>query len=149
MFAITDDRNKSYLEIERHGDNLSDQDLVLKLARAYVAFSGKNFPYILVPLLSEQGVMLNPKRPLVIYRSMSLFLENFNITEPTLTLTKTTLEVTGKKGLALLNFCINSSGKNVGTGVKKLIVRGLQDYYQDGVDELVNSYMAHKKLWSL
>ena len=144
VFSIIDDQDKSYLEIERHGDILSDQDLVSELVRAYVAFSGKNFPDILVPLLSEQGLMLNPKRPLVIYKSMSLFLERFDITEPTLTLTKTTLHVTGKKGLVLLNFSIQSSGKNVGTGVKKLIVRGLQEFEQDGVDQLVTGYMAHK-----
>ena len=145
MFSITDDRDNSYLEVERYGDILSDQGLVSELTRGYVAFSGKNFPDILVPLLSEQGVMLNPKRPLVIYQSMSLFLESFEITQPTLSLTKTTLDVTGKKGMVLLNFCINSSGKNVGTGVKKLIVRGLQDYQQEGVDQLVTEYMAHKQ----
>ena len=147
VFSITDDQHKPYLEIQRHGDILSDPKLVLELARSYVAFSGKNFPDILVPLLSEQGVMLNPKRPLVIYQSMSLFLESFDLTGLTLTLTKTSLNVTGKKGLALLNFCINSSGKNVGTGVKKLVVRGLQDYKQEGVDQLVTEYMAHKQQW--
>ncbi len=147
-FSITDDQNKSYLEIERHGDILTDNNSVSELVRSYVAFSGKNFPDILVPLLSEQGVMLNPKRPLVIYQSMSLSLENFEIAEPTLTLTKTILDVKGKKGLVLLNFCIRSSGRIVGTGVKKLIVRGLQDYRQAGVDQLVSSYLAYKEQWS-
>ena len=54
VFSIIDDQNKSYLEIERHGDILSNQGLVSELTRGYVAFSGKNFPDILVPLLSEQ-----------------------------------------------------------------------------------------------
>src|SRR5699024_11696205 len=64
---VKDDEGRLYLEVERQGQASHELALIEAFTRRYVAFSGKNFPHVLKPLLEEQGVMFNPKRPLVIY----------------------------------------------------------------------------------
>ena len=75
QFEIADAREKIYLKVSRAGDPLQDQQVLESLIKNYVFFSGQNFPHILVPLMAEKNVMINPQRPLVIYESMSLELE--------------------------------------------------------------------------
>ncbi len=67
---IVDDNGKKYLSIERSGDNANDEALILALTRSYVEFSGHTFPHILVPLMTEKGIMINTDRPFVVYESM-------------------------------------------------------------------------------
>ena len=54
---VTDAGGKGCLTIERSGGITHDTALIEHLASDYVAFSGKTFPHILVPLMSQQGVM--------------------------------------------------------------------------------------------
>ena len=65
QLVIADAEGKQYLNVEREGENSSDPQLVQELTSRYVQFSGHTFPHILVPLMSEHGVMINPARPLV------------------------------------------------------------------------------------
>ncbi|MGS0729920.1 DUF3581 family protein, partial [Shewanella sp. 0m-11] len=70
-FDIRDDKDKRYLEVHRSGDVRQCETQIESFIRKYVAFSGLNFMHILVPMMKQQQMMINPARPLVIYESMS------------------------------------------------------------------------------
>jgi len=141
---ISDDRGKVYLTVDRKGDSTRDQVLTSRLIKAYVAFSGHNFPHVLIPLLSEQGVMINPERPLVIYEKMSLELDRLDIQQPSLMLTDAILEVNGKRGDVQLHFSITADGQVVGKGVKKLVVSGLRPFAEEDIDQMIGEYNDRK-----
>lgn len=142
--VIRDEEGKAYLEVDREGPVSHDEAQIAALARDYVAFSGRNFPHILVPLMAEQNVMLNPDRPMVIYQSMSLELDGTDFSNPMLEQAETRLEVQGKRGTASLHFVIKSEGKTVGTGFKQLILSGLRDYDAAVMQQVVDGYEQTK-----
>lgn len=140
VIDVTDTSGKAYLHVEHGGDTSQDPDLIECLTRAYVAFSGHNFPFIMVPLMEKHQVMFNPKRPMVIYESMAFELESLDIEQPTLELADTVLDVKGKRGDALFKFNIIAGGQVVGTGTKKLIVSGLMPYDSAAMDAMVEEF---------
>jgi hypothetical protein len=137
QFDIADDSGKTYLHVTRSGEHESDETLIEAFARSYVAFSGHNFPDLLVPLMAEHKVMINTDRPLIIYESMSFELNRLKFSTPTLELSSSRLEVIGKRGDAFLHFNIQSGDNIVGTGIKKLVLSGLRDYEQDKIQQLI------------
>jgi hypothetical protein len=147
--SINDQEGKTYLTIERSGDVTDNQDLIWGLARKYVRFSGHNFPDTLVPLMAEQGIMLNPSRPLVIYESMELDLLRLDIENPELKLISSSCSVKGKKASVCLNFSLLSSGEVIGKGTKYVSLRGLLPYDQQVVDQMVEGYITHKAEYAL
>ncbi len=147
QFVITDLKDRSYLQVEKHEETNTDTILIEQFIRNYVAFSGQNFPHILVPLMAKHQVMINPARPLVIYDSMSFALDHLMITEPRLDLTKTTLEITGKRTEARLHFQVYEYGKSVGTGFKKLILAGLRPYEEATIKNLEAGYLARQEAY--
>lgn len=144
QFSITDDNEKQYLNVEHQGDVSTDENMIAEFAKNYVAFSGHNFPDLIVPLMEEHKVMINPARPLVIYESMSIDLDTLAIKQPSLELTATNLKVQGKKAMAVLEFSVSSEGKVIGKGLKKLALRGLREFDQESVDGMVNLYKERK-----
>lgn len=144
-FDIHTQAGRPCLEVEREGECSLDMDQIEPFVRGYVAFSGHNFPDILVPLMAEQNVMINIERPLVIYESMSFDFDHLHFSKPTLRLAETTLDVRGKRGDALLTFEILSDGERVGTGVKKLVLSGLREYEQAVMDRMVQGYADLKE----
>ena len=143
-FSITDDNNKQYLRVEHQGETSTEVKMIAEFTKNYVAFSGTNFPDVIVPLMKEHNVMINPDRPLVIYESMSIDLDTIDIQQPALEPIGTSLKVQGKKAIALLEFAVKSEGKIIGKGLKKLALRGLRDFDQQKVDEVVNFYNERK-----
>ena len=141
---VCDEGGKCYLEVERSGEVTRDEAVVEAFTRCYVAFSGKNFPHYLKPLMEAQGVMFNPRRPLVIYDSMSFSLERLEDLTPALELSNSSLEVNGKRGDCLLEFRILSGGEPIGIGSKKLVVSGLCDYDPAAMDEIVAEFYRLK-----
>lgn len=144
---IKDEADKVYTQIAHSGDVTHDSDLIETLTKKYVAFSGQNFPYILVPLLEKHQVMFNPKRPLVIYEKMAFQLEHLNITDPDLELVDATLAVNGKRGDATFVFEIRDGSTVVGRGEKHLIVSGLQPYDAEVMNKVVTDFMALKEAY--
>lgn len=140
VIDIKDTSGKAYLHVEHSGETSHDPALIESLARNYVAFSGQNFPYIIVPLLEKHQVMFNPRRPLVIYESMAFELDGIDLNEPTLELANTSLEVNGKRGDALFEFVIKSDGRVAGKGTKKLIVSGLQPYDAELMQVVIDDF---------
>ena len=84
LIDVTDNQGKTYLQIERSGQVNHDPAMIEALIRDYVAFSGQNFPYVLVPMLEKENVMFNIDRPLVIYESMTLKMQRLDIDNPRL-----------------------------------------------------------------
>ncbi|OOZ36729.1 DUF3581 family protein [Solemya velesiana gill symbiont] len=145
---IVDDSGKTYLSIERDGNTSTDPQLVETLACNYVQFSGTAFPSVLVPLMKEHGVMINPDRPMVIYQSMEIHLDRLDIQEPILELCDTSLAFNGRKGNICLEFCVRADGELIGKGAKYMALRGLRDFEQDKIQMLVDDYVATKAAYA-
>jgi len=143
-FDVICDRSKPVLGIEYSGDSLSDSDKIEQLIRSYVSFSGQNFPHILVPLMKQHNVMINPARPLVIYESMSLAFDTLEFENLSVELGSTELEVLGKRGNCMLHFDINDGARKIGTGFKRLVLSGLREYQQESIDLMCEQYFASK-----
>jgi len=143
-FDIVDSKNKTYLSVEASGEKTHCASLINALTKAYVDFSGHTFPDILVKLMTENNVMINPTRPMVMYQCMKISLERLNITTLTLKLAKTSLTIEGKRGDAWLEFDLVSDGEIVGHGKKHMLLSGLRTYCQDSVDTMVTQYKNSK-----
>jgi len=141
---VTDHQGKTYLQIQRSGRINHDRAMLETLIRDYVAFSGQNFPYVLVPLLEKENVMFNIDRPLVIYESMTLNMRQIEIRQPRLEMLEPTMEVNGKRATAYLHFQIRSGDEVVGSGFKKLAVSGLREYEAEPMQAFVDGYLARK-----
>lgn len=143
-FDIRDDKDKLYLSVERQGDVRECKAQIESFIRSYVAFSGLNFIHVLVPMMKEHQVMINPARPLVIYESMSFDLNTLDFTQVELELVDKTLKVDGKRGDVTLHFELKSEGKVVGTGLKTLVMSGLRPYCHEQVQGMCDMYEARK-----
>ncbi|MGB0449522.1 MAG: DUF3581 domain-containing protein [Porticoccaceae bacterium] len=143
-FEIVDGREKSYLEVSRSGQVSKNASAIESLTKNYVYFSGQNFPHLLVPIMAENNIMINPQRPLVIYDSMSLQFDTLDLEEPTVELAGHRFKVEGKRGEVQFDLCLLDQGKQVGSGMKTLILSGLREYEQSAVDTMVRDYQASK-----
>lgn len=146
QLEIVNDKGKEFLDFERSGETSHNPGLIEAMIKNYVVFSGDNFPGILVPLMAEHNVMINPARPLVIYESMSFSLDHLDFSSPQLELSKSSLEVSGKRGDAELHFDITDAGVNVGTGCKRLVLSGLREYEEAVMQDLCDQYLALKNV---
>ena len=143
-FDIVDDNNKTYLTVEASGEKTHCPSLINALTKAYVDFSGHTFPDILVKLMTEKGVMINPSRPMVMYQCMKINLERLDINTLSLKLAQTSLTIESKRGDAWLEFDLISEGEVVGHGKKHMLLSGLREYCQDSVDNMVAQYKESK-----
>jgi hypothetical protein len=141
---ISNADGKCFMSIERRGETSRDKQVIDQLTSDYVAFSGKTFPHILVPLMSEQGVMINPARPLVIYQKMEIALERLDLTNPKLEPADSSFEVVGKKGTVKLEFNLKDGGVHVGHGAKHMSLRGLRDFDAEMMSQLVEAYNGYR-----
>ncbi len=141
---IADITGKTFLHLERAGTRTVDASRVNDLTRCYVRFSGQTFPHILVPMLQQHQVMLNPKRPFVIYESMNIDLRTLEFETPRLELDRSSLKVAGKRGEARLHFKVLDRDREIGSGAKTMLLSGLQAYSQEMADSLVEDYTANK-----
>ena len=145
---IFDDKEKKYLTIQRGGECSDNATLINNLIQAYVGFSGQTFPHVLVPLMKEHNVMINPARPLVIYNSMTINITDFNISKPSLSLTDSQLTVTGKRGDVRLMFNFIENDKIVGHGEKTMVLSSLREFDEEKIQALVENYNQRKNTLS-
>jgi hypothetical protein len=146
-FMISDTQGRNYLEVEREGPVVTDPYTIEALTRSYVAFSGQNFPHVLVPLMEEHAVMVNPARPLVIYERMSL-----EVLTPVGSLTETVeptlggaeMKVDGKRGDVRLDYALCVEGEPFAIGSKHLVLSGLRPYDAAVMRDLVAEYAGWK-----
>ena len=145
---IQDQNSKAYLEIEQQGKISKDMALIEAFSKAYVAFSGHSFPHILVPLMEQHNVMINPEKPMVIYDSMLVEFDDLNANQPTLKLTESSLAINGKRGQVKIAFDTFEGDRRIGHGYKTMLISGLRDYDQDAIDDLVNQYENAKQSYA-
>lgn len=143
-FAILDDKDKQYLSVSRSGETTLCEVQTESFVRSYVAFSGLNFTHVLVPLMKQHGMMINPARPLVIYESMSFDLNTLDFDSIALSLVEQTLEIDGKRGDVTLKFELHCGDTLVGTGEKTLVLSGLRPLEDASMDEMVARYEARR-----
>ncbi|SFC97527.1 Protein of unknown function [Thiohalospira halophila DSM 15071] len=143
--TIADTDGREYLTVARAPEPLADPAVAEALVRGYVAFSGQNFPWILQPLMAEQGVMFNPDRPLIIYDSMAFeLLEGEGGPDLDVELADSSMEVDGKRGDVHLAFRLTSGGRTVGHGSKRLVVSGLRPYDETRMAEIIETFDVRK-----
>jgi len=147
QFDINGSNNKTILKVDRSGDISTDQSMIDALIRDYVAFSGHNFPYVLVPLMKKQNGMINLTRPLVMYDSMCIEFKHLNFTHPKVEMLEPELSVNGKRGDAHLHFQIKSDDEVVGTGFKKIVISGIREYEEGPMQDFVDNYLARKNTY--
>jgi len=145
---IKNTNDREYLSIHRSGDVSTDESMIQHLTRDYIQFSGHTFPHILVPLLAEQNVMINPERPIVMYQSMIIDLDTLDIKAPSLEIDHNELEIAGKRGNVMSAFNLMDSGKVIGRGKKYMLVSGLREYDQGVVEGLVSNFNKGRQNFS-
>ena len=145
-FALADAAGKAYLHITRAGAHSADARFIAALSEQYVQFSGQTFPHILVGLMRDSGAMINPARPMVIYRRMAIELQRFADLDDasdaplSLALDDARMQVQGKKGEVALDFTIAAGGERIGSGTKQMLLSGLRAYEQAAIDDIVAEY---------
>ncbi|MCX7094633.1 MAG: DUF3581 domain-containing protein [Methylobacter sp.] len=144
LINVSDNQGKPYLQIERSGNVSRDSALIESFIRDYVAFSGQNFPYVLVPLLAQEKVMFNLNRPLVIYESMTLSFDHLDFQQASVEMLEPKIDVDGKRASAFLHFQIKADGDIVGAGFKKLAISVPSDYEAEPMQAFVDEYLARK-----
>ena len=142
--SIYDENDKKYLDISSNGAQSHDESLIDSLTQNYVEFSGHTFPHVLVPLMKENNVMINPERPLVIYDHMRISLDTLDIASVDLELSESIFRLYGKRGDVALNFNLCCDGEVIGKGQKKMVLSGLREYEQAKIDELIRAYNERK-----
>ncbi|MBL0709623.1 MAG: DUF3581 domain-containing protein [Colwellia sp.] len=143
-FDVNDDKDKTYLSIDVSGEKTHCPSLINALTKAYVDFSGHTFPNILVKLMTEHNVMINPARPMIMYQCMKISLKRLDIKTLSLKLAKTSLSIEGKRGDAWLEFDLISEGEVVGHGKKHMLLSGLREYCQESVKTMISQYEESK-----
>ncbi len=137
---LKDTNDKTCLSIKCDGESSQDNALIHALSNNYVQFSGQAFPHILVPLMRDNQVMINPDRPLVMYQSMCLSLDTLNITTVDLAFVSSQLTVNGKRGQVSLNYHLKEGDRIIGKGEKKMLLSGLRAYDAAKMDEVIAYY---------
>jgi hypothetical protein len=94
--------------------------------------------------MGKQEVMINPARPMIIYESMIINLNNIDIKSPTLEFAEPSFEYAGKRGKITLRFNLLENGEKVGFGEKHMVVSGIREYCQSTVDDLIAFYNERK-----
>jgi len=144
-FNVVDNNDKTYLTVEASGDKTHCPSLINALTKAYVDFSGHTFPDILVKLMTENGVMINPARPMVMYQCMKISLNRLDIDSLSLKLAQTSLSIESKRGDAWLEFDLISDGEIVGHGKKHMLLSSLREYCLESVTAMVTQYKESKR----
>ncbi len=164
---VVDDAGKPLLQVAQSGRRYQDSAFIAALCSEYVKFSGQTFPGILVPLMRDAEVMINPARPLVIYKDMTitfnpgvnaLFQAGDSAVAGTLAApvdNKLSLQsadhkivADGRKGSVRLSFTIEFDGQQIGTGEKNMLLSGLREYDEDAMMAIVDQYNAWRRDYS-
>ena len=146
--SIYDEHDKKYLDVSTNGEHSRKPVLIESLTRNYVKFSGETFPHVLVPLMKQNNVMINPERPLVIYDHMRISLDRLDIDSVNLSLSESIFRLYGKRGDVALNYDLSCNGELVGKGQKKMVLSGLREYDPASIDELIATYSGRKNRYS-
>jgi hypothetical protein len=149
QLLITGENSKNYLSIDRDGETSKDSSLINTLINNYVAFSGQTFPHILIPLLKSKACMINPKRPMVMYQSMSIDLLRLDLKDISLEFDrdKTSIQTEGKRANICLAFKLKSHNEVIGNGEKRMLVSGLLPFDETAIASITTDYAQWKEAY--
>ncbi len=147
-FSLRDQNDKSMMTVHSSGSTSDNASFVASLIEKYVQFSGRTFPEILIDLMKREGVMINPTRPLIIYKNMMIEIDQFISGELALEFSGASMQVNGKKGSVKLEFDLSVDGEKIGHGTKDMVVSGLRPFEQVVVDKVVSDYNDVKAAYS-
>ena len=142
--AIVNTAEQALMQLEMQGDNAHDEEIVTKLIKEYVHFSGKNFPNVMVPLMQEHQLMFNPSKALIMYRRMQINMTRVNLNNICLCYDDAVIEVRGKRATIIFKFNFYDGDELVGTGHKEMLVSGLLPYEESAMDDVIAAYHAIK-----
>lgn len=146
-FSLLDQNDKSLMTVHSSGQQSTNADFISSLIEKYVEFSGRTFPEILIDLMQKNDVMINPARPLIIYKDMAIEIDQYSSGELALEFSGASMNVDGKKGSVKLEFDLFADGENIGHGSKGMVVSGLRPYDQAAIDKIVSDYNATKQAY--
>ncbi len=160
---ITDSRNRALLSLFFTGPRYPNKQFAALLSEQYVKFSGQTFPDILVPLMRRADVMINPDRPMIIYKDMAIMLnetvqnlfgdsddnahgnlQGSLVDSLQLQLANSDLSVNGRKGVVRLQFTIEVAGSQIGTGEKNMVLSGLREFEEPAMQSIVDQYNTRR-----
>ena len=144
QFILSDQNNKSMMTVQCSGEQSNNDKFISSLIEKYVQFSGRTFPEILIDLMQKKGVMINPARPLIIYKDMFIEIHSFLEGSLDLEFSGASMRVDGKKGSVKLEFNLFVDGQAIGHGTKDMVVSGLRPFEQSAIDSIVDEYNAVK-----
>ncbi|AFT66873.1 MAG: hypothetical protein ACJA2Y_001367 [Cycloclasticus pugetii] len=144
QFILSDQNNKSMMTVQCSGEQSNNDKFISSLIEKYVQFSGRTFPEILIDLMQKKGVMINPARPLIIYKDMVIEIHSFLEGSLDLEFSGASMRVDGKKGSVKLEFNLFVDGQAIGHGTKDMVVSGLRPFEQSAIDSIVDEYNAVK-----
>jgi hypothetical protein len=99
--------------------------------------------------MKKNDVMINPERPLIIYKDMAIHIDQFPQGELSLEFSGASMDVDGKKGSVKLEFDLAVDGRSIGHGTKEMVVSGLRPYDQSAIDQIVSEYNKTKLTYSV
>lgn len=142
---LCDADGRQYLKVVRSGDNTDNAELIQQFSQEYVRYSGHTFPDLLVPIMAEHGVMINPQRPMVMYQSMTVDFDTLALSSPKVHATDSQLTIEGKRGLVDFGFVFTQDDTEVGRGRKQMLLSGLRPYDEAGMLSLVDTHRQRKQ----
>ena len=153
---LLDEREREVMGWLAEGEHVAGSEFARKLVLEYVRFSGRAFPGMLVPMMRESGSMVNPARPLVIYKDMAIRLDADAVNAGLANGCEVVLEPgdhkltvnDNKKGAAQLHFSVRLNDVVVGDGEKHFVLSGLRPIENEVLDALVAEYEQRKDEWS-
>ncbi|MBO1110151.1 DUF3581 family protein, partial [Plesiomonas shigelloides] len=104
LWCVSDDSGKNYRNVATSGETTFDSHITEQVMRSDVAFSGMNFPHIMVPLMEQTQHMIHQTRPLVIHESMSLELSSQELASPSVRLSNASMKIDENRGNVTLTF---------------------------------------------
>ena len=123
------------------GEGTKDAELIASLSESYVQFSGQAFPHLLVPLMRDNNVMINPDRPLVMYQSMCITMDSLPSAQVHFEFDSSSLTVNGKRGEVSLKYELkNEQGEHIGHAHKSMLLSGLREYDEAQMNSVVEYY---------
>ena len=145
--SFFDQNDKSLLTVHCSGEHSKNSGFIDSLIEQYVTFSGRTFPEILVNLMIKNNIMINPARPLVIYKAMALDINEFTEGAVELKFSGSSMMVDGKKGNVKLEFDLFAYDRKIGQGTKDMAISGLRLFEKAAIDMIVNDYNATKQAY--
>jgi len=144
-FAIADAEGRVYLEVARAGPTHAEERGIERLVREYAAFSGRNFPEFLEPLMRGQGMMFNPDRPLVLYDSMTFDLDRIPPDDLRMRFADAALQIDGRRGIEIIDFELRHGEDVIGSGSKRVVLSGLQPYDGERLQRFIDDYEGRRQ----